>query len=108
MAISGSVELLVNTEIMVQQAGEVERLAADMRNRFDNISDIILRTRNYWIGEAGDLHRQRYDAQKENIEQMLRRLMEHPNDLRQMAGIYVQGEQGNVAKSQQLPSDALG
>lgn len=105
MAITGS--LLVDTVTMTNQAAEVRRLANAAKVDFQAMKEIMEKTRNYWIGEAGDLHRKLYDDQKDDIDVMLRRILEHPTDLEQMAGIYTQAENTNVSTAQALPSDAL-
>lgn len=92
MAIMGSVELLVTPEILNQKAGEVEKNVANMRRRFENMKTLVEKSKGYWIGEAGDQHRQNYSDQAESIDTVLRRLGEHPGDLRTIAQTYTATE----------------
>ncbi len=92
MAISGSVELLVTPEVLNRKASEVERNVANMRQRFAAMKVLVQKSKSYWVGEAGNMHRQNYNEQQENIEQVLRRLGEHPGDLRQIAQTYTATE----------------
>ncbi len=103
----GSVELRVSPEVLRTQAEEVRRLGNDMRQRFASLADTMARTKYYWLGDAGELHRKLYEQQKENVDQMLRRLMEHPDDLHAIAQNYDEGEMSNVAFTQQLDSDII-
>ena len=64
MAIIGQVELLVTPEVLNQKAGEVEKLVANMRTRFENMKTLVDKSSGYWIGEAGEMHRKNYADQK--------------------------------------------
>ena len=108
MAISGSVELLVTPEVLNQQAVEVEKRVANMRTRFENMKRLVDKSKGYWVGEAGDMHRQNYTEQQTNIDEILDRLAAHPGDLRAIAQNYTTTElkiQETII--QELPGDIL-
>jgi len=105
MGLTGEVK--VTTQALRQQADEVEKLVLGIQNRFSNITTVIDTTRSHWIGTGGDTHRDKYEAGKEVLEEILRRLLEHPKDLRQMAGIYEDTENRQIADIQTLPSDVI-
>lgn len=107
MAIIGSVELLVTPEQLNVKAGEVEKLVANMRTRFENMKTLVEKSSGYWVGEAGDLHRQNYANQKDNIDNILRRLAEHPGDLRTIAQTYTTVELKTQEIAANLPGDVL-
>lgn len=108
MAIMGSVELLVTPEILNQKAGEVEKHVANMRRRFENMKTLVEKSKGYWVGEAGDQHRQNYSDQAESIDMVLRRLGEHPGDLRAIAQTYTATElKIEDAIVQELPGNVL-
>lgn len=107
MSIVGSVEVRVDTDVMVAQAENVRQLANDMKRKFDIIEDLVNKSQYYWIGEAGDLHRKMFFEQKENIDLMLRRLLEHPNDLIAIATNYEVAERENISVAQALPIDII-
>lgn len=107
MAGIGSVTVKVSPEVLVAQAEEVRRLGKDMQNRFQNLQNTIERTRGYWIGEAGELHRKLYDEQKDNVNQMLRRLLEHPDDLLAISENYKAAERTNVESATVLDADVI-
>lgn len=106
MAISGAV-LKVDPEKMHEQATVVRDLCREMETNFKTIEDVMSRTANYWIGEAGDKHRKIYDNQKEDISTMLKRLSEHPDDLDVMSENYRSAETKNVEVAVALPGDAI-
>lgn len=105
MKITGEVK--VSTDEMARQADEVERLVNTISGRFDEIKRYMDATKGHWIGEGGDIHRKLYQSQMDDLSQILRRLREHPVDLREMAGIYVDAEKKNVITAQKLPTDAI-
>lgn len=108
MAISGAVELLVTPEVLNQQAVEVEKRVANMKTHFENMKRLVEKSKGYWVGEAGDMHRQNYTEQETNIDQVLRRLNEHPSDLRAIAQMYTTTElKIEEAIIQELPGDIL-
>lgn len=107
MAITGSVAVKVSSEALVTQAEEVRRLGNDMKRRFEVLEDIMSKTKYYWLGEAGELHRKLYNEQKDDISQMLRRLMEHSDDLLMISGNYKAAESKNVQSASVLDADVI-
>ena len=99
--------LVVDTSVMVSQAAEVRSLCNAVKADFQSMRELMNKTKNYWTGEAADLHRKLYDNQREDIDLIIRRIMEHPTDLEQMAGVYDEGERNNINASQNLPGDIL-
>ncbi len=88
MSIIGDVHIKVSTEVLNEKAQAVSKSISDMANCFERLEMIVNRTSYYWIGEAGDLHRKMYRDQKENVEEMIKRLKEHPRDLTAIAQNY--------------------
>ncbi|RKJ02698.1 hypothetical protein D7X87_16575 [bacterium D16-54] len=107
MAIIGAVELLVTPDVLNQKAVEVEKNISNMRQRFDTMKTLVEKSKGYWIGEAGDMHRQNYSEQQDNIDQVLNRLSEHPIDLRSIAQTYSATELKVENIIQSLPGDVL-
>ena len=102
-----NIEVKVSPEVLVTQAEEVRRLAIDMRSRFEVLEDIMERTKGYWIGDAGELHRKLYKEQKDDVAQMLRRLLEHPDDLLMISENYREAESKNVQTASVLDADII-
>ena len=105
MAITG--RLVVTPEQLESQAAEVRRLGTLVKNDYQAMKDLMEKTRSYWIGDAGDLHRKLYDNQKDDIDVMIRRILEHPTDLEMMAGIYKEMEINATSISSGLPGDII-
>lgn len=92
MAIIGDVHIKVSTEVLNDKAQTVSKSISNMANCFEDLERVINRTGYYWIGEAGDLHRKLYQEQKDKVEEMLKRLKEHPTDLIAIAQNYQAAE----------------
>lgn len=107
MATIGEVELRVSPEVLQQKAEEVSGEIRKMADRFDEMEQIVNRTSYYWIGEAGDLHRKLYKEQKETVDEMIKRLREHPDDLLMIAQRYIGMEQAAAAVANQLSGDVI-
>lgn len=104
---SGSIRLRVTPSQLQNQAQEVTKQIQTMENTFTELEQLIEKTSFYWIGEAGDLHRKKYQEGKETIDEMLRRWKEHPKDLLQMAGVYSETEQKLEELASVLPDDVI-
>jgi len=107
MAITGDVQIRVTPLALKEKAATVTNNIAAMQTCFDELEQIINRTSYYWIGEAGDMHRQMYAEQKSAIAEMMRRLSEHPKDLLTISGQYEVTEQEVEAIGQSLSGDVI-
>ena len=107
MASIGSASVRVNAETLIAQAGEVKSLGNDMKTQFQSLANIVQRMRNYWIGDAGDATRKLYDKQKDQVDVMLRRVLEHPDDLLKISGNYKAAEANNISTAQSLNADII-
>lgn len=99
--------ITVTPEQLSSQSGIVRSKLGDMRSRFDELKSLISGTSEYWIGEAGDAHRQKYTARLEKIEEMFSRYTEQVTDLETMAGVYREAEQSAKNLADTLPASTL-
>ena len=82
-------------------------VVADIQKRFAAIQDISLKTRGYWIGEAGDKDREGFVSYQDDIAYIIGRLNEHPTDLLNMAGIYEETEAAIREINSELQTDMI-
>lgn len=107
-ALSGSaVSLRVTPEILTSKSNEVAQKVNSMRRYMEELRSTIDKTRGYWVGEAGDIHRQMYYALEQDTEEILKRLAEHPVDLVEIAQKYSDVELKIQQIVQELPSDVI-
>lgn len=105
MAITGT--LTVSTEELQAQSGAVDTQIRQMRSNFDDLKQLVDGSAGYWVGQAGDAHRQLYHNHIAKIEEMLSRYSEHVVDLQTMAGIYVKAEEQSEGQAEGLPPSTL-
>lgn len=107
MPIGGGIFIKVRPEVLVEKSQEVSASIRKMAACFDDLERMINRTSYYWIGEAGEIHRRLYQEQRDHVDEMMKRLKEHPEDLLAIARNYVQMEQAAEAVADGLPGDAI-
>ena len=100
-------QIIVTTETLVSQADEVAKLIADTENSFRDLKSLVNSTGSYWVGEAGDANRQKYNKQEPNIDVAIRRLREHVKDLKAMAGVYDTTERAAETEAENLISEVI-
>ena len=91
--------LKVDTAQMQATAQALADQGKDMKKRFNEMADIISRTKNYWTGEAADKHRKLYSDQKGDVDKMISRLLEHPVDLGLISAEYIKVENRNISQA---------
>ena len=99
--------LLVDPDALRKKASVAEKKIQAMQIVFEEMETTINRTNNYWIGEAGDAHREYFSSKKPDIEEMFKRLTEHVRELNQMASVYSNVEKEVTQLAQDLPADVI-
>ena len=96
--------LKVTPEEMAAAASELSGYVANMSECFTQMKNTMVQSASYWVGEAGDAHRQLYNEQVEKTEEIIARYTEHLRDLNAMAGVYSEAEAQAEAKADELPT----
>ncbi len=99
--------LTVTPEVMLQKAASVQKHIRQMQQDFKNLENTVNKTASYWIGEAGDAHREFYESKKEDIETIFARLTEDVTDLQTMSAQYSKTEKVVTEIAQDLPADVI-
>ena len=108
MALTASqITIKVTPEVLLAKADEVSGEIGRMSNAFDTLTAVMARTKHYWIGEAGDLHRSLYEEQREAASNMLQRWRELPADLQLIAQTYTTAENEAKTLTGMLTSDVI-
>lgn len=104
---AGNVQLKVSPDVMRNQAqaikGEIQKIEAEWKR----IEETIARSKYYWQGEASNIHQKSYHKIKTEVQEVTRRLKEHPADLFEMAGVYIKAENEAVQSANALPEDVI-
>jgi uncharacterized protein YukE len=105
--ISGSVTFKVNTEDLNAKAAEVTAIITKVEREFEEVGNIVSKTKGYWIGDAGEDTRKQYLKEKELFENAIRRLKENPRDLQKIAAKYAGVEMQVEELINELPNDVI-
>lgn len=97
----------VDTSVMIHKANQVFAVIAKMEGTFEELQRIVSGTSGYWTGEAAEHHRQMFYDEKEEITEILRRLKEHPEDLKQIAAGYEETEKKLTEENRMLQNDYI-
>jgi uncharacterized protein YukE len=97
----------VDSDVIRAKAQNVQVKINEIKNAFDEMEQSVNRTNQYWIGEAGDAHREYFKSRKDDIQTLFRRWNEEVSDMYQMASVYSQTEAEVEALAEDLPFDVI-
>lgn len=101
-------QLKVETSELIAKSNSVSKISKTMKNEYASLKNIIDRSSRYWIGDGGNAHRNKFNEQNSDVDEMFRRIQEHVTDLQVMAGVYVDTEQNIKSEIQDsLPADVI-
>lgn len=103
----GNVTFRVTPDELSVKADEVSNSISRLNGIFSSLQNIVDRTRYYWNGEAGDYSRNLFYSRRAEIDEILKRLKEHPEDLKKMAGVYQKYEKLNEQEAMKMRSDLI-
>lgn len=101
------ITLKVSPRELKAKAEEIQNQIKGFQSSWEQASYVIQNTKGYWIGDAGNAHQKQFEQYKEDVERIIRRLQEHPEDLLKMADLYEQAEEQAVIKSEKLSGDII-
>ena len=85
---------ILSGQVLRYDTARLQSAAATLREKiqkaetsYENVMTIVKNTERYWIGEAGNEHRNVFLEERDDIDQILLRLKEHPTDLVAIAGV---------------------
>lgn len=103
----GSYSLTVTPEMLREKSNSVLTQIKKTRDIFDSITRIAQDTEGYWKGEAGEIHRDRFNWLKSYMEDILNSYTEHGNDLLTIGDTYSKAESEAVREIEALPVNPL-
>lgn len=107
MGSQNTIEIQVSTSDLMRQAQTMRTRVAAIQKRFRTIEDRINDSAYYWIGDAGDTHRQAFFESKEGIESALESFADIAQMLEEIAGEYDAAETKQVSHSSTLKTDVI-
>lgn len=100
-------QIIVTSSELYAKADEVSKAITTFERCFEEITQTIDGSKGLWIGPAGDTHRKYFDDEKENIENILKRFKDHPNNLKAIAGNYEKAETQVQNENSALTNDII-
>ncbi|MDE6642434.1 MAG: WXG100 family type VII secretion target [Acetatifactor sp.] len=104
----GPVSFRVTPDVLKSKSVDVSRSVSRMRGHFEELKNLLEKTGGYWIGEAGEKHRQMYKDIEDSVEEMLKRLGEYPMDLLEIAQNYTDADLSIEEDIAALPDNVIG
>lgn len=99
--------LKVSPDELKAKAEEISRQISSFEADWKQFSYLVQNSKSYWTGDTGDAHQKMFMQYKEDVERIIKRLHEHPEDLLKMAGLYEESEQRAVSTVQRLSGDVI-
>lgn len=99
--------LKVTPEIMKSKAKEITDEVGRLESNWKKMEGVITNSKNYWEGDASNLHQKYLKEVKADVTVILKRLKEHPTDLLSMANLYDEAEEKANELSRVLPTDII-
>lgn len=101
-----AITLNVKPEELVRAADGLSRQISNIERAFGALDSTINRSVSYWEGDASEMHRRKYKAISDDIQQTLKLVRNRPDDLLKMAGLYQKTEAENTDQASGL-SDSI-
>ena len=101
------VRIRVSTDTLRDKAGLLTDEVSGIEGQWNDLVDIVRNSLSYWEGNASEKHQAYLEANREDVDTIIRRLKEHPGDLLAMAGIYEETEAGITEYNVALASDVI-
>lgn len=97
----------VDTNVLLAQADTVSALISKVNDAFADMNSIVNNTHSYWIGDAGNTHREKYTSKQNRIDEAIRRLNENVTDLRVMSGVFSEAEAQAMRMAEELVTSVI-
>lgn len=105
--LGSDVMIKVTPEELYAKSQSISSILAKTQQNFQEMEDVINKTEGYWIGEAGEAHREMFRDMTPHIEEITKRITEHIRDLNEIAGVYQETEREIQEIAEQLPADVI-
>ncbi len=103
--------MAVNLKVTPEKLQSIARAMDDeiqaVKNSFNDIDKIVYATNRYWQGDASDKHIGNYEEIKPEVDNVVNKLTGIPNNLLEIAGLYVEVEETNNSLAVALPDDVF-
>jgi len=99
--------LLVTPEKLISTAGEFSNIGGQINTLTQQMLEIINSLTATWGGEAHTAYSTKFNSLNDDMTRIYRMIIEHSNDLQEMARNYQQAESTNVERGSSLQADII-
>lgn len=99
---SDNISIKVTPTVLGAKADQIEERIGRINDQWENLYMRTMELASYWEGEASEAEWKDISHIKEDMEQIIKRLREHPMNLRQMSGVYAETEEKAIQISNTL------
>ena len=107
MSLLGAIRIVAKTDQLKTTSEAAAGYIRNMRAEWENIARTVNKTPAYWQGNAADQKRDAFAKKEQEINEILQRFQQYPQELMEIAGVYEQGENQNAATAQTLSADVI-
>ena len=101
------IQLKVTPEVLKAKAQEITTQINKVQSDWNKVSTLVENSKSYWEGEASEVHRRLKKELDDDVERIIKRLKEHPQDLLKMADIYLDADRQVTLAISSLPDDVI-
>lgn len=101
------IQLKVNPTELKNKSSEITGLIENIVRQYEEIKTICSKSATYWESDAAEAFRNYIASIDGDMQEVIKRLGEHPNDLLNMAGLYEQNEINLIEIAEMLPTDVI-
>lgn len=100
--------IVVDPEGLVAKSTDLKNKVGSLATQFEVMNNLMKRTESYWLGEAGNYHRDMYNRSVEDNETLVKRIEEYSAKLENIAMNYRSTDNKQIQEAGALPGDVLG
>lgn len=101
------IQIKVAPQVMRRQANDFGESVSKIRTCYESLKRTAEATKGSWVGDAANAYRSYVKKIDKDVQEILKRLGEHPVDLLKMAELYDAGEQKAAEIASSLPTDVI-
>ena len=99
--------LLVTPEKLISTADEFNGINGQVNTLTQTMIDTINSLNSTWAGEAATAYNSKFNELNDDMQRISRMIVEHSNDLKEMASNYQTAESTNVETANALAGDVI-
>lgn len=101
------INLKVTPAILQSKATEVSNEIGDIERAFRGMESMVKAAKGHWTGDSSEKHEKYFKEIQPDMQEVIKRLKEHPTDLLKMAGLYEKGEKATTDIAGVLPDNVI-